>query len=326
MVRLINQTQIETLLEMEELIQVMEKAHAEFTAGKSLQPPRSGFVLSKHKGLMETLSCYLEESDQLGVKILNSRARNPAQGHPFIYATVLLISVETGDLKAILEGGSITAARTAASSAVSTKYLSRQDSSNLAIIGTGRQGRTHLQAITVTRPIRRITIYDKDRNSATRFRKEMSLHFRQPIEIASSVEETVESADVIALCTSSNRPVLLGKWVKPGTHITSIASYSPEVREVDSDLFAVAKVVADSKTEALEHAGDVLIPLQEGRVTRDCIYGELGELCSGKIPGRKNDEEITLYKSMGLAVQDIAAANYLYEKACEHELGAEIKF
>lgn len=326
MVRLINQTQIETLLDMEELIRVMENAHVEFTAGKSLQPPRSGFVLSKHQGLMETLSCYLEESDKLGVKILNSRARNPSQGHPFIYATVLLISVETGELKAILEGGSITAARTAASSAVSTKYLSRQDSSNLAIIGTGRQGRTHLQAITVTRPIRRITIYDTDGNSATRFQEEMSLRFRQPIEIASSVEEAVEFADVVALCTSSNRPVLLGKWVKPGTHITSISSYSPEVREVDSDLFAAAKIVADSKIEALEHAGDVLIPLQEGRVARDCIYGELGELCSGKISGRQNDEEITLYKSMGLAVQDIAAANYLYEKACEHELGAEIKF
>jgi ornithine cyclodeaminase/alanine dehydrogenase-like protein (mu-crystallin family) len=311
---------------MEELIVVMENAHEEFSAGRSIQPPRSGFELSKYPGLMETLSAYLQESDQLGVKILNSRRANPSQGRPFIYATVLLFAVETGELEAILDGGSITAARTAAASAVATKYLSRQDSQNLAIVGTGRQGRTHLQALTCVRSIRRIALYDTDRDRAEGFQREMSAHFPQPMAIASSVEQAVESADIIALCTSSDRPVLLGKWVKAGTHINSIASYSPKVREVDSELFAAARVVADSKTEALEHAGDVLIPLEEGRVGRDCIYGELGEVVGGRIPGRENDAQVTLYKSMGLAIQDVAAANYLYEKALEQGIGTEIAF
>jgi alanine dehydrogenase len=326
MARLINRAQIERLLDMEELIEVMENAHEEFSAGRSIQPPRSGFELSKHPGLMETLSAYLEDSGRLGVKILNSRRANPSQGRPFIYATVLLIAVQTGELKAILEGGSITAARTAAASAVATKYLSRRDSQNLAIIGTGRQGRTHLQALACVRPIRRIALYDADRESAERFQREMSAHYPQPMALASSAEQAVKSADIIALCTSSDRPVLLGRWVRAGTHINSIASYSPEVREVDSELFAAARVVADSKTEALEHAGDVLIPLKEGRVGRDCISGELGELVGGKIPGRENDTEITLYKSMGLAIQDVAAANYLYEKALAQGIGTDIAF
>ena len=315
---------VQDVLEMKKLIPLIENSLKEFSLGRCVQPETKGIDLGTETGLMEVFIGYLKDERLMAVKTLNFRKKNPRMGKPLIYAHITLIDPDTGETLALIEGGSVTASRTAAASAVAAKYLSRTDSCRMALIGTGRQGRTHLEALLQVRPLRRVTIFDKYRESAEKFRSESLRKYDIEIEIAESAESAVGEADIIQLCTTTIEPVVFGAWVRPGTHINSIASYAPSVREVDTELVRKARVVADTRQGALRGAGELVIPLKEGAITEDHLYGEIGEIAAGLKPGRMNDSEITLYKSMGIAAEDAAAADFIYRAAKDHGFGMEV--
>lgn len=321
---ILSRSVINRIMKMEELIPLVEHALVEFSRGNCVQPDKEGLDLGIETGLLEIFLGYLSADQQMAVKILNSRKKNPESGLPLIFATISLIDPDTGETLALIEGGSVTASRTAAASAVAARFLSRPESRRLALIGTGRQGRTHLEALLQVRPINQVSIYDIHRGSAETFRSESLEKYGIKIDIASSVEEAVKDADIIQLCTTTREPVLFGAWVRPGSHINSIASYAPTVRELDTELVLKSKMVTDSRDEALKGAGDLLIPIREGLISGKHLYAEIGEIAGGVKPGRSNPREITVYKSMGIAAEDVVAAAYLYRRALNSQGGIEI--
>lgn len=315
---------IQSVLQMKDLIPIIEHSLVEFSMGRCIQPEKKGIDMGTDVGLMEVLIGYLTADKLMAVKTLNSRSENRHRGKPFIYAHISLIDQQTGEPLALIEGGSVTALRTAAASAVAARFLSREDSRYLALIGTGRQGRTHLEALLQVRQLERVTIFDISSESAEKFKAECKEKFQIDIQIASSVEAAVAAADIIQLCTTTVEPVVFGEWVRPGTHINSIASYAPTVREVDTALVQKALVVTDTKNEALKGAGELVIPLSKQEITKEHLYGEIGEIAGGMKTGRSDQDQITLFKSMGIAAEDTAAADYIYRRARELKLGTEV--
>jgi ornithine cyclodeaminase/alanine dehydrogenase len=324
MTLVLGELDVNALTEMTALISVLENGQIEHSRGKVVQPMRSRVTISPYPGFLDIMPGYVKKSDALSVKVLTSRKNNREAGRPVIYATVLLIDARSGRLMAIMDGGSVTAIRTAAVSGVATRYLARKDARSLAVIGTGRQARTHLWSMLNVRPIEKIIAHDHHIESAERFKQEMENRFHVKIVLVESVEDAVKTADIVVLSTTTTDPVLRGDWLREGMHINSIASATPNVRELDTTAIKKSKVVVDSKEVALLESGDILIPISEGEVTSGHIHAEVGEIAAGKKPGRLNDQEITLYKSMGLAIQDTAAANWLYQKAREHGRGIEV--
>jgi len=321
---LIPQSMVDEIIKMNELIPIIEQSQIEYSQGKCIQPDKRGVELGERIGLLEVFVGYLSKSETMGVKILNSRKKNPANGRPLIYANITLIDSDTGEPIALIEGGSVTASRTAAASAVATRYLSRENSETLALIGTGRQGRTHLESILEVRPIIHVSIYDINPASAISFKQESESKYDIEIDIAPTIEHAVRESDIVQLCTTTKDPVVFGDWISTGTHVNSIASYAPTVREVDTEFILKAKVVTDSRLDALKGAGELVIPMSEGLIRESHLYAEIGEIASGAKTGRSNDEEITFYKSMGMAVQDVVAANYIWKKALAANLGRQI--
>ncbi len=307
-----------SLLDMKSLIPMVEEGLVEYSLKKTVRVDKRGLDFGEDVGLVEVFLGHLETQGMTAVKTLNSRKANPAKGKPLIYASISLYDGETGETLALIEGGSVTASRTAAASAVAAKHLSRENSSKLALIGTGRQGRTHLEALLLVRPLRQITVFDIHRESAEAFKEEGEEKYGIAIEIADSVQDAAEGADIIQLCTTTVEPVLFGKWIDAGCHINSIASSAPSVREVDDEIVLRSKCVSDSIPEALRGAGE-FIKLDEKH-----LYGEIGEIAGGEKSGRSSPEEITFFKSMGLAVEDAVAALFLYRRALEENLGTRI--
>ncbi|HEX2922714.1 MAG TPA: ornithine cyclodeaminase family protein [Chloroflexota bacterium] len=324
MALLLGKRDVAGLLQMDELVPALEAAQIEYSAGKCVQPMRYGVKIPGHPGSLDMMSGYLPDSDALAVKVLSLRTENPNRGLPIIHATALLLDSATGRLLALMDGGAITAARTAAVSGVATRYLARPDATSLGIIGTGRQARTHLWAMTVVRDIRLVRVYNPHQDSALAFKMEMEARFGIPIEVMQTPESVVRGADILVLSTTATEPVVRSEWVSPGMHINSIASATPQVREMESAVVARAKVVVDSREAALHEAGDLLIPISEGLISADHIYGEVGEIAGGIKAGRTSAEEITVYKSLGLAIQDTAVAKVLYEKAVSTGVGLQV--
>lgn len=324
MALLLEQKDILRLLDMAELIPALEKAQVEYSQGKALPPMRFGVKTPPYPGSLDLMPGYLEESDALGVKVLSLRRDNPRLGLPLIHATLLLHDPLTGRLLALMEAASLTAARTAAVSGVATKYLARAEAFTLAVVGTGRQARTHLWAMATVRPIQQVRAYNLHPEGGAAFKREVEDRFGLPVQVVSSAREAIRGADIVVLSTTAVEPILRGDWLEEGMHINSIASATPQVRELDSEAIRRSKVVVDSREAALHEAGDLLIPMAEGVITADHIYAEVGEIASGAKPGRTGDREVTLYKSLGLALQDVAAAKLLYQKALESGVGREV--
>ncbi len=325
MALVLGEQDIYALADIKELISVLENAQIEYSRGKAVQPMRSRVQISPYSGFLDIMPGYLEKNDALSVKVLTSRKNNPDAGRPIIYATVLLIDAPSGRVMAIMDGGSVTAIRTAGVSGVATRYLAKKDAQSLAIIGTGRQARTHLWSMINVRPIKDIIAYDRHIDNAESFKREMENRFSLKILLSKTVEDAVKTADIVVLSTTTTEPILRGDWLREGMHINSIASATPNVRELDTTVVKKSKLVVDSKEAALLESGDILTPIAEGEIPSDPIHAEVGEIASGKKPGRVNDQEITLYKSMGLAIQDAAAAKWLYQKARERGRGMEVK-
>ncbi|HEY8712943.1 MAG TPA: ornithine cyclodeaminase family protein, partial [Thermoanaerobaculia bacterium] len=241
---------------------------------------------------------------------------NPSRGLDTHLGAVLLHSGETGELLAVMNASAITAIRTAAVSAVATKLLARDDSRKLAIIGAGAQARSHLQAIPLVRKIARICVYSRTRSHAEQL----------DAEVADSVEEAVRDADIIVTTTNSKEPILRREWIKPGAHINAVGSSIATARELDSATMAAASLFVDRRESTVNESGDYLFALREGAIDEKHIRAELGELLIGTATGRKSPDEITLFKSLGLAIEDLASAAFIFDKVERTGGGTFVEF
>ncbi|MBN1484317.1 MAG: ornithine cyclodeaminase family protein, partial [Chloroflexia bacterium] len=250
---------------------------------------------------------------------------NPSQyGLPAVVATILLNDAHTGALLAVMDGTWLTAMRTGAVGGVAAKYLARQDASVATVFGAGVQARTQLMAVCEARQIRKAYVYDLDRERGQAYAAAMSEQLHIAVIAADDPRDAVEAADILVAATSAHEPIFRGEWIRPGTHINGVGSHSPSARELDSETVRRALFVADQREACLAEAGDLILAIEEGALDEGHIHAELGQIVAGQVPGRSSDEQITLFKSVGLALQDVATAARVYALAQEQGLGLEI--
>jgi len=326
MTLIISRDDLEKILDMKEVIDVIEKAFAEMAKGKAIVPLRPKIFIEKYNGAMLYMPAYLSEMDALSIKIVSVFTENINKGLPTIYAIVIINDPRTGKPVSIIEGGYLTAMRTGAATGVATKYLAREDASIVGILGTGTQAVTQLWAVKEVRDIEKVYAYDIVKERANNFAEEMHKKFGLKVQVTDNPKDAVINSDIVILATTAVEPVINGDWIRSGMHINSIGWMGRDARELDSKTIKMAKVVVDSREAVLEESGDLIIPINEGVITPDHIYAELGEIIIGKKEGRVNDKEITLWKSVGLAIQDAAIGKLAYEKALRYGIGTDIKF
>jgi ornithine cyclodeaminase len=260
----------------------------------------------------------------LGMKAVSVFPGNVARGIDSHQGAVLLFEPDTGRLAALMDGATITAIRTAAVSAVATDLLARTDAAELAILGAGVQARTHLEAIAAVRRLRRVRVWSRNPEHARHFAEQAARGDRLIVDAVSSAEEAVRDADIVTTVTASPEPVLSRAWLKEGVHINAVGSSTPTAREIDTATMAEVQLFVDRRESALNEAGDVLIPMREGAFKADHIQAELGDVIIEKHPGRRKPDELTLFKSLGIAVEDVAAAAYVVRRARETGTGQTV--
>jgi len=261
----------------------------------------------------------------LGMKAVSVFPGNARRGIDTHQGAVLLFEEDTGRLSALMDGATITAIRTAAVSGVATDLLARRDAAELAILGAGVQARTHLEAIAAVRPLRRVRVWSRNPQHAADLVKASAARYGASIEAVPTAEAAVRAADVVATVTASPQPVLQRPWVKDGAHINAVGSSIPTTREIDTATMAAVRLFVDRRESALNEAGDLLIPMREGAFTADHIQAELGEVIIGKDLGRQSPDELTLFKSLGLAVEDVASAAFILKRAREIGIGQTVR-
>lgn len=321
--RLYSAADVRRALPMAEAIAAMKAAYAELSAGRVQIPLRTHLAVAEGDSTLVMPFC-APDHGAVGLKLVSVFNSNPARGLPLIHALVLAVDAATGRPQALIEGGSLTAIRTGAASGAATDVLARPDATTVALFGSGAQARTQLEAVCTVRPIERVWVYSL--GGAEAFATEMAGRGPIParIEIAASPTEALRDADIICAATTSRTPVFDGRDLKPGAHVNGVGSFTPEMQEIDAETVRRARVVVDSREAALAEAGDLLIPLRQGVVTLDHLSAELGEVIAGLKPGRTSAEEITFFKSVGVAVQDALAAQRVARNGLALGLGTVV--
>ena len=315
----LSESDIRAVLPMPDLIGAMETALAAFSSGQVLQPVRPVVEMGE-AAFFAAMPGFMRDPAVLGAKLVAVIGANQARGLPTHRASILLLDPETGALIALMDGRLITEMRTAAVSAVSAKYMVRADAAVLAILGSGVQARSHLAALTLWRSFSEVRDWSPTPDHVRQFAAESAA----PVRVCRSAAEAVRGADVVVLATASATPVVEDAWVAPGAHVVSVGACRPNQREMDPALVARARVVVDSRASAFQESGDIVLGLREGRFARSHVVAELGEVVSGGMPGRTSEPEITVFKSLGLAVEDLVAARLAYQRARERGKGIEI--
>lgn len=323
----LDSAQIKKLLPVSECIELMADALAALARDQVFQPLRTIIRPPGARGLLGLMPAYRSgENGAFGMKAICVFPENPAQGKDAHQGAVILFNRESGEMLALMNASEITAIRTAAVSAVATRLLAREDAERLAIIGAGVQARTHLAALACVRSLKHARVVARTFAHAQQLAREMQPRFGFTIEPVQTNEEAVRDADVIVTATSSLEPVIKREWISAGAHINAIGTHSPSSREIDGATMAAARVFVDRRESALNESGDYLLAAKEGLVTPDSIIGEIGELLVGTKTGRTSATEITLFKSLGLAIEDVACAEYLYRKAQAQSAGTWVDF
>ncbi len=322
---LLSRSDLEKLISMKEVIESVERAFLELYNGKAKVPLRTIIEVEKHNGFILYMPSYLEDSEALAVKVVSLYPENTKKGLPSVLASILLNDPKTGAPLALMEGTFITAMRTGAASGVATKYLARKDSKIAGIIGAGVQARTQLWAVCEVRNIEKALVYDINPKNAKKFAEEMSKKLGIEIKTVESAREATEKSDILIVATTAREPVVKGGWIREGTHINSVGWVGRDARELDSETVRKSKLVVDSKEGVLNESGDIIIPMKEGVIDEGHIHAELAEIVAGVKKGRENNREITLFKSVGLAIEDAITAKLAYEKALEHGVGTNVE-
>ena len=322
--RLLTEQQVHSLLPMPDLIAAMESALAKFSAREVLQPVRSVLTVGPTKAYFGLMPAYVPAPASLGAKLVTVFGENHTRDLPSHLATILLLDPETGALQAIMDGRYITEARTAAVSAVSTRFLAKPDASTLAIIGSGVQARSHLEAYQLVRQLKEVRIWSPTPRSREQFVDDMSDQVPVPIVAAASAEAAVRGADLIVLVTSSPTPVIEDHWVSNGAHVVCVGACRPNQQEMPPALVARSRLYVDSKAAALVESGDVVMNIAAKLFDESHVRGEIGELVLGRVDGRRSEDEITVFKSLGMAVEDVVAADLVFRRASESGAGTEL--
>ena len=328
MALLLDRNTIQSLLGMDKMIEILEQAFGELASGSAVMPPRTAVVDAEFNGWYAFMPAQLKSMGALGVKAVTVYKDNASKHNlPVTLATIIMLDGETGQATAVMDGGYITAMRTGAVSGLATKHLARSDSKIAGVLGTGVQAKAQLWGMAVAASLDRLRVFSMDPVDVQKaFANEVAELTGLPVDLASSTQELVESVDILSTATTAITPIIDGDWVRPGTHINGIGSHAPGVRELDTKTVVKSKLVCDQKEACLAEAGDIQIPIEEGALNPDDIYGDLGDVVAGNIPGRENKDEITLFKSVGLSVQDISAAYYVYQRALEQGAGTDFSF
>jgi ornithine cyclodeaminase/alanine dehydrogenase-like protein (mu-crystallin family) len=323
----LSHTEVLELLPIKDCIAVMREALIALAAGKVHQPLRTIIRPPDAKGVMGLMPSYKSgESAAFGLKAICVFPENLTKGLDSHQGAVLLFSAETGELLAMMNASAITAIRTAAISGVATDLLARVDAGNLAMLGSGVQARAHLVAMSHVRFIKRCRIASRHIEDAQKFAEEMRPDFSFALEPVETVEEALEGADLIVTATTAVEPIVRREWISAGAHLNLVGSSTPNAREVDSETMAAASLFVDRRESTTNEAGDYLLAARDGVIGPDHIRGEIGQILNGTKPGRTSPEEITLFKSLGLAIEDLFAAEYLYRKARELNVGTWVQF
>jgi ornithine cyclodeaminase len=312
---------------MAEAVAAMKSAFASFSAGEAQTPLRTRLEVPQEQAVALGMPCFVPASGDLAVKIVNVFPRNPGRGLPTLHALVLAFDPQTGAPLALLEGGTLTALRTGAASGAATDLLARDDAQVLAVFGSGVQARTQVRAVCAVRRIAEVRVYSLDPAGAQAMAEELARtpEVEATLRVAATPEQAANGAHVICTATTSSTPVVPDRAVSSGAHINAIGAYTAEMQEIEPDTVARVRLFVDSRQAALAEAGDLIVPIRQGRIAESAIVAELGEVISGQAPGRTSDDEVTLFKSVGLAVQDAVAAGAILRKAQSLGLGTMIE-
>jgi len=322
--------EVRQALPMEKAIDGMKTAFAALSSGKAKAPIRTQLPIERHNAVSLFMSALVEDEHQpsLAVKIVSVFPNNPKRSLPLIHAAVVVLEADSGQPVALLEGGALTAIRTGAASGAASDELAHQDSQIAAIFGAGIQGRTQLEAICHIRPIKTVWVYDPNPGQVQTFIDQLAGRGPLPEDLraASNPRQAVEHADIICTATTSNKDVFNDSDLKLGVHINAVGAYTPDMQEVPADTVVRSLFVVDEREASLAEAGDLIQAIQSGRINEDHIHAELGEIILGKKPGRTSASQITLFKSVGNAVQDAVAARLALQHAKEMGLGTSVEW
>ena len=322
--RVLSYADVVKLLPMHECIEVVERALAATARGGAVIPLRMAIWQPDRTGMIGLMPGVLDEPKSLGLKVVSIFPGNHGTGRDSHQGVVMLFDVESGAPLGLLDAGAITAIRTAAASGAATRVLARADAGDLALLGSGVQARTHLEAMRCVRPLRRVRVWSRNDAHAREFAEREAQRAGIPIEVTRSAEAAVKGADLICTTTAATEPILQGEWLSPGAHVNAVGSSFANHRELDATAVKRARLYTDCRESASNEAGDFLIAKREGAFGDEHLLGELGEVLLGRVPGRRSPDDITLYKSLGVAVEDLAAASFLLQRAAETNCGSLI--
>ena len=324
-VLIVNQAEVPRLLPMGACLEAMAEALRSVSRGESVLPLRQVIMLPDKAGAFGSMPAYLGSPPAIGLKCITVFPGNHGTDLDSHQGAVLLFETKRGSLLAVMDASSITAIRTAAVSGVATRLLARADAGDLALLGTGVQALTHLEAMAHARRLRRVRAWSRSPDHVRAFAQRAARSLGLAVQAAASAREAVEGADLVCTVTSSREPVLKGEWLAPGAHVNAVGASLASARELDTPAVARARFFVDRRESALHEAGDFLIPCAEGAVDDGHIRGELGDLLLGRVPGRQAESEVTVFKSLGLAVEDVAAARLIYDNALAAGAGTRVE-
>ncbi|HHT64198.1 MAG: ornithine cyclodeaminase family protein [Bacillota bacterium] len=327
---LLTKKDIRQVFSMKDAVEAVKQAFRIYSEGGSVIPLRVNINVPKHEGSTLFMPGYIEKLDSIGVKLISVFPRNPEKGKPSVPATMVLIDGNTGEVCSILDGTYLTQLRTGAAAGAATDVLARPDAEIGALIGTGGQAFAQLEALLTVRKLKEVRIFDINYASTESFvarvDKELACYGTEFKAVKSS-EEAIADADVITAVTTATQPVFDGRLVKKGAHINGVGSFMPHMQELDEFIIQRAdKIFFDSQDAVLAEAGDIIIPLNKGSITKDKFNGEIGQVIAETLNGRESAEEITLFKTVGIAAQDIVTGYQIYQKATEQKVGQEFSF
>ncbi|RLI35303.1 alanine dehydrogenase [Candidatus Bathyarchaeota archaeon] len=318
--------EVRSLLTMREAVEAVEEAFAEKNLGRVQSPMKTFLFYEKYNGDHRFMPAYLEKLNVSGVKIVNTHPENRRRFKlPTVAGIIVLADPETGLILTIMEATWITLVKTAAASAVATKYLAREDSKVLGLVGAGLQALAHLEALTLVRPIEEVRVWSRTRETAEKFVRQVEESYPDlKFRVAGELRGAVEGCDVVATLTPARQPIVEKAWVKPGVHINAMGADAPGKQELDPAILQQAKIVIDD-WEHCSKSGEINVPLSQGLISKEHIHGEIGEIILGRKPGRVSSSEITVFASTGVAIQDIAVAHRVYRKAVEKGFGLKVE-
>ena len=320
----LSEEDVKASLSMKEAILAVEEAFREDGRGTAQMPPKSYLIYKKYNGDLRTMPAYLEGMDATGVKVVNVHPGNPGSGLPTVMALVILNSARTGAPTAVMGGTFLTNMRTGGAGAVAAKYLARKSSKTVGLVGAGAQGKTQLLGLAEIFDVETVKVADVSLDRCRALEEESRTFLDATFEISTDIEGVCD-VDILVTTTPSRKPLVKDDWIRGGTHINAIGADAAGKEELDPAVLMRAKVVVDDVVQA-SHSGEVNVPLAEGLIAPEDIYATIGEVVAGKVPGRTNEDEITVFDSTGLAIQDVATASRVYRTAVEKGLGRRLPF